>query len=50
MAFLGEIGLWRQATNDIKLAPWEALDRSSSYFQNFIVADDVSLTEIDRFA
>ncbi len=48
MAFLGGNGLWRRATNEIKLAPREALDRSSSYFQNFIVADDVLLTEIDR--
>ncbi len=50
MAFLRENGLWRQATNEIKLATREALDLSSSYFQNFIVADDVSRTEIDRFA
>ena len=50
MAFLGENGLWRQANNEIKLALREALDLRSSYFQNFIVADNVSLTEIDRFS
>ncbi len=50
MAFLGENGLWRQATNEIKLAPRDALDLHSSYFQNFFVADDVSLTEIDCFS
>ena len=50
MALLRENGLWRQANNEIKLAPREALDLSSSYFPNFIVADDVSLTEIDHFS